>query len=55
MSKNSESLKASPEAVESKIAEETSLGRIAGPFNDLTSLPFSDFKVTPLALREKEK
>ena len=51
MSKNAESLKVNPEAVEKKIAEETSLGRFAGPFNEP---PVSNFKVTPLALREKK-
>ena len=50
-SKNSELLKANPEAVEKNI-EETSLCRFAGPFNEP---PFSNFKVTPLALREKKE
>ena len=49
-SKNSPSVSTNLEVARNKIANELSLGRLAGPF---TNIPFENFKISPLALREK--
>jgi hypothetical protein len=52
MSSNSMSTREHPDAVSKKILREIELGRIAGPFK---YKPFTNFKVSPLALREKQQ
>ena len=47
---NAESTIKHANIVDEKISKEISLGRIAGPFN---TPPFSNFKCSPLAIREK--
>lgn len=50
MSRNSHTTRLNPTAVDDKLHEEISVGRIKGPFD---SPPFRNFKCSPLALREK--
>ena len=49
-SKNSKMANLHSEAVDNKIQEEIGLGRIAGPYH---TPPFTNFKASPLSLREK--
>ena len=51
-SNNSQSALTQPEIVTSKLQNELSKGRIAGPFNNP---PLPNFKSSPLALREKQE
>ena len=51
-SNNSQSALSQPESVTSKLQNELSQGRIAGPFNNP---PLPNFKSSPLALREKQE
>ena len=50
-SSNSDSANQNPQAVDQKIKKELELGRLAGPFD---SVPFQNYKCSPLALREKQ-
>lgn len=50
--KNSKSANLNPSAIDEKIHQEISKGRIAGPFTDP---PFPNFKCSPLSLREKSQ
>jgi hypothetical protein len=49
-SKNSPSAAVNPQIIQEKLAKESALGRIAGPFSQP---PLPNFKSSPLALREK--
>ena len=48
---NAQTANLNPEAVNIKINKELALGRVRGPF---LNPPFNNFKVSPLALREKQ-
>lgn len=48
---NSRSVLENPQAAHDKIMEEVHLGRVGGPFK---APPFPNFKVSPLALRQKD-
>ena len=49
---NAQTANLNPEAVNIKINKELALGRVRGPF---LNAPFDNFKVSPLALREKHE